>query len=101
MIISHLILAAGDDNTEKIIGAVIFIAIWVISAIASWVNKQKEQERRRKLREQLEQLPKARPTPVQMRPTPPVQQRPRIAQGLATRYPDVLKPPAPAPRPAA
>jgi len=36
-----------------IIFGIIIVVIWTLSGIASWINKQQEQERRRRLREQM------------------------------------------------
>jgi hypothetical protein len=48
------ILADSDDGLGKLVFGIIFFVIWGISALASWINKQKEEARRRQVREQLE-----------------------------------------------
>ena len=80
---------------------IILIVIWTLSGIATWMNKQKEAERRRMIRAQMGQspdIPMARRAPQMVPPPLPVQKRPRISQGLAARCPDVLLPPAPVPQ---
>lgn len=80
---------------------IIIVVIWTLSGIATAINKQKEQERRRQLRMQLErsaatergsrQVP---PPFAQPAPRPAFEPR-QISEGIATRFPDVLLPPDP------
>ena len=90
------ILADSDVNWPKIIFGVIFVIIWGISALVSWINKQQQEAKRRQVREQLERS--AGRMPQQQQRQPP-RQPVRIAEGLAQRFPDVLLPPAPMPPP--
>ncbi len=91
------ILARGDDDWTKVIGGLVFIAFWAISAISQWVNKQKkagaEARRREMIREQIQ-------APQQQQPIPRVQpKRPvRISESIARRFPEVLRPPRPVAR---
>jgi hypothetical protein len=96
------ILAEGDfEIPPKLIFGLIFLIIWGISAVVSWLNKQQQQARRRRVQLELEQAqrygrtsaPQPQPPPAR-RPAPP-----RIAEGIAQRFPDVLLPPAPPPIP--
>lgn len=90
------ILADSDVNWPKLIFGAIFLIIWAISAFVSWINKQQQEAKRRRVREELEGT--ARRTQMQMRQQ--MRERaipPRIAEGLAQRFPDVLLPPAPPP----
>src|SRR5688572_32453735 len=88
-------------------GFIIFIAvlvvIWTLSAIATAVNKQKDAERRRMLRDQMARAGIRTPEPVPQPPQRrPVQRPQAISRGIAERFPDVLLPPAPMkPRPQA
>lgn len=72
------------------------VVIWTLSGIATWVNKQKEMERRRMLRDQLNRPPGAPPRVAPRagagRPKPKT-----ISRGIADRFPDVLLPPKPQP----
>src|SRR5687767_574641 len=96
-----------DDKSENVMGFVIFIAvlavIWTLSAIATAVNKQKDAERRRMLRDQMARAGIRTPEPVPQPPQRrPVQRPQAISRGIAERFPDVLLPPAPMkPRPQA
>jgi len=90
------ILAESDVNWPKLIFGAIFLIIWAISAFVSWINKQQQEAKRRRVRQELEGT--ARRTQVQMRQQMREQGiPPRIAEGLAQRFPDVLLPPAPPP----
>jgi hypothetical protein len=90
------ILADDDVNWPKLIFGAIFLIIWAISAFVSWINKQQQEAKRRRVREELEGT--ARRTQMQMRQQMREQRiPPRIAEGLAQRFPDVLLPPAPPP----
>jgi len=71
---------------------VVLVVIWTLSGIATFMNKQKEAERRRLLREQLGQPPgTTRQTPRGPRRAPAK----TISRGIADRFPDVLLPPTP------
>jgi hypothetical protein len=72
--------------------AIFLIVIWTLSGIASAASKKTEQERRRRM---AQEMMRAGGTP-QAPPALPPQRR--IAQGLAARYPQVLRPPQPAQR---
>jgi hypothetical protein len=90
------ILADSDVNWPKIIFGIIFVIIWGISALVSWINKLQQEAKRRQVREQLERSAGRMPQQQQrQQPRQPV----RIAEGLAQRFPDVLLPPAPMPPP--
>jgi len=54
MLSSFPILADKANSINTIVYVAVFVGIWVVSAIASAMNKKKEEERRRKLREELE-----------------------------------------------
>ena len=84
------ILAQDGDDVAKIIFGVFFALIWALSALASWVNKKQQEARRQRTREQMARMPAP--------PAPPPMPR-RIAEGLAQRHPEVLRPPMPAPPP--
>jgi hypothetical protein len=91
-------------NWPKIIFGAIFLIIWAISAFVSWINKQQQEAKRRRVREELEGVSQrvgAAMRQAQRRPPPmpPPRQPQRIAEGLAQRFPDVLLPPAPLPPP--
>jgi len=91
-------ILAADDQTPKVVFAIAIFVIWGISALISWVNKQQQEAKRRQVRQELERASRYR---QQQQPIPqPTQRRvPRIAEGLAQRFPDVLLPPNPAPPP--
>ena len=78
--------------------ALILAAIWIISGLATWANKQKEAERRALLRQQLARSAPAAAQAMQRiraaqqrAPQRPIQ----ISRGIAQRFPDVLLPPVP------
>ena len=71
--------------------AIVVIVIWVLSSIAAAVNKQKELERRRRVREEYERRPAGMQTDPSLRTREDEAQR--IAEGIAARFPDVLLPP--------
>ena len=74
--------------------------IWVLSAIASAMSKQKDAQRRHQFREMMEQSPTARPqayrppapTPTRQRtrPQPPP---PQLNAGYAARHPEMMQAP--------
>src|SRR2546422_7121649 len=66
----------------------ILLVIWTLSAVASWVNKQNDAQRRQRVREQ---MARAGLTPTPPRQPPPL----RINPAIAERFPDVLLPPRP------
>ena len=85
---SHHILAQrtsddGDGGWIKFVFGGIFFLIWIISALGTWLNKKHEEERRRRLREQLNQgaspAPRSAPTPM----APPM----RVGQPAPPRAP--------------
>jgi hypothetical protein len=109
LIVGAFILAEMEISPKFIFG-MIFLFIWLVSAFVSWVNKQQQQARQRRLRLEAEVAARIghRPTP----PPPLARQQPmpqapasarrppqRIAEGIAQRFPDVLLPPAPPPIP--
>ena len=70
---------------------VIIVVIWTLSGIATAMNKKNEAQRRRQLALQLQRAstqsrPQSSPSSSPLR---------RISQGIASRFPDVLLPPAP------
>jgi hypothetical protein len=78
--------------------ALILAAIWIISGLATWANKQKEAERRALLRQHLARSAPAAAQAAQR--TRAAQQRApqrpmQISQGIVQRFPDVLLPPVP------
>src|SRR5688572_8255569 len=91
------ILAESEINLPKVIFGLIFLAIWGLSAIVSWVNKKQQEAKRQRVREELERSARMTPRTVNR----PVQRPPprRIAEGIAQRFPEVLQPPRPAPPP--
>jgi hypothetical protein len=72
--------------------------IWVLSAIASAMSKQKDSQRRQRFREQMEQSPTARPQAYRppallgqrTRPQPPP---PQLNAGYAVRHPEMMQAP--------
>jgi len=92
------ILADSDVNWPKIIFGIIFVIIWGISALVSWINKLQQEAKRRQVRQQLERSAGRMPQQQQQQRQQP-RQPVRIAEGLAKRFPDVLLPPAPMPPP--
>jgi hypothetical protein len=90
------ILGRGDDDWTKVVGGLIFVAFWAISAISQWANKQKkageEARRREVIRQQFQS--QEQPTPPQVQVNRPVQ----ISEGIARRFPEVLRPPRPVAR---
>ena len=78
--------------------AAILIVIWTLSGIASWIAKQQEAERRRRAAMQIRgQTPP--PLHPQSMPPPTLHQQPRhISEGIAERFPEVLRPPAQTPQ---
>ena len=85
------ILAQDDDDVAKIIFGAIAALIWAVSAFVSWANK-KTQEAKRRAQEDMMRRAAQQPSPS--RPAPVPRPPPRIAQGIATRHPEVLLPPA-------
>lgn len=76
--------------------AVILGIIWMLSALATWANKQKEEERRARLRQMMSQPSAAASDHAVQRAWAQQQQvRQQISEGIAARFPDVLLPPAP------
>jgi hypothetical protein len=106
MIHSSLILAV-DDSAGKIIAALVVFAFWGIGSLASMMKKQQERERRQRGVWQQAQRPAPPPRPpaaAQRAPAPRARagagaRAPRVAisEGLARRFPDVLRAPQPAP----
>ena len=84
------ILAQADDqDIGKIIFGVIAALIWAISAFVSWANKKTQEAKRRAREDMMRRAAQSPPPP----PLPAARQR--IAEGLATRHPEVLLPPVP------
>ena len=105
-------MLAEMEISPKFIFGMIFLFIWLVSAFVSWVNKQQQQLRQRRLRLEAEQAARIGRGPPPPPPPPPVRRQPmpqapaatrrppqRIAEGIAQRFPDVLLPPAPPPIP--
>lgn len=88
------ILADTETSITKFIFGAIFFLIWAVSAAMSALAKKKEQERRERVRQQIEHGT-AMPPPVPM----PPQQRPQMQQPIR-RQPMVRKtaPPRPVQR---
>jgi hypothetical protein len=87
--------------TPFIIFAVILGVIWTLSGLATWANKQKEAERRARIREQIARTAgKSNPAAIAQRAQPQAQRMPPppISRGIAARFPDVLLPPTPSQR---
>src|SRR5262245_27963555 len=74
------ILSDTEGSIVKVLFFVIFLVIWGISALMSMIAKKKEQERRERVRREIEMgrsmPPPAKQSPVAMRP--PMQQAPRM-----------------------
>ena len=79
-----IVLALDDETIGKIIFGVIAALIWAISALMSWSAKRQQEARRRAQEELMRQASE----PQRQR------SRPRIAEGMAIRHPEVLQPPA-------
>jgi hypothetical protein len=92
------ILADNESNIVKILFGAIFLVIWAVSALMSMLAKKKEQERRERVRREIE-LGRSLP-PMQQMPgpmAPPPMRSPHAPQAPPVRG----KPPRPAPlRPA-
>ena len=77
-----------------LIFVLVLAGIWTLSGITTFLNKQKEAERRRRLREQMARagvnVPVGPPSFSQGVQTPR-----QISAAIANRFPDVLLPPAP------
>jgi len=77
-----------------LIFVLVLAGIWTLSGITTFLNKQKEAERRRRLREQMAragvQVPVGPPSFSQGVQTPR-----QISAAIANRFPDVLLPPSP------
>jgi hypothetical protein len=101
--LSNFILAQGDiEISPKLIFGIIFLIIWGISAVVSWLNKQQQRARQRRIQMELEQAQRIGRMTNRPAPQPPPVRRPapqRISEGIAQRFPDVLLPPAPPPVP--
>jgi len=78
------ILAKGGEW----IGFAIFVAIWALGALASWLKKAARQQDDSEFRRQARQS-------IQQRVQAAEQVRARLAAGIAQRFPDVLLPPNP------
>jgi len=93
----------GDGGWIKFVFGAIFFLIWVISALGTWLNKKREEERRRRLREQLERGTPSAPTmsararlnqpPVQRAPKRSAQRAPKPPRQPAQRYRALPVPP--------
>jgi hypothetical protein len=79
----------AEDDFGKIVFGVIAVIIWGISALTSWASKQQKEAKRRRL-EEIDRRLAGQPPAV-----PPAPRQ--IAEGLAARHPEVLRPPADAP----
>src|SRR5687768_3936842 len=94
------ILADDGDVAAKLIFGVIAVIIWGVSALASWMNKQQQEAKRKRIRDTMEPIPQRSPPLADMRRhpivTPPPTPR-QIAEGLAYRHPEVLRRPVPTP----
>lgn len=85
---SHILAQkSGADDWIRYLFFAIIAVIWLFSAIASAVSKKQEQERRKKVREQIEHAPESaspaaaqrpvkRAAEISMRLPPPLQPRP-------------------------
>jgi len=77
-----------------LIFVLVLAGIWTLSGITTWLGKQKEAERRQRLREQMARagvnVPIAPPAFSQGVQTPR-----QISAAIANRFPDVLLPPSP------
>jgi hypothetical protein len=86
---SSIHILASADGAEKLIGAVIFILIWIVSAAAQWVKKQKEQQsdqqRRAQLRNNMRITPSSLP-PAPPRPFPPARHMPAARPAPPGRF---------------
>jgi hypothetical protein len=82
----HILAQRSSDDNDggwiKFVFGAIFFIIWIVSALGTWLNKKHEEERRRRLREQLNQgtappprsmqAPSPRPPPMRVgQPAPP------------------------------
>ncbi len=88
------ILAETEIDLPKIIFGLIFFIIWALSAFVSWLNKKQQEAKRRAAQARDRMLAQGSAVLHRERPAPP-----RIAEGIAQRFPDVLLPPAPPPIP--
>jgi hypothetical protein len=91
--VPHLfhLLAADDDNIGKIVGAAIFIFIWIASAIGSAVKKRQEEEKRRQLANMRGEIRDALTSSVPPLPTPPPQRRPPpLPEAILRQMPNPL-----------
>jgi hypothetical protein len=79
----------AEDDFGKIVFGVIAVIIWGISALTSWASKQQKEAKRRRL-EEIDRRTAGMPPAVPLAPR-------QIAEGLAARHPEVLRPPADAP----
>lgn len=89
--LSSLPLADSDNGAGKIIGAVIFLAIWAVSAIGSWIKKQQEKQKQGHVQiPELPSRPEGMPTTRKGRST---SQRPSASGASRSRPPRI--PPIP------
>ena len=76
----HILLARGDDDGGGWVGILFFLVpfiLWAIGTIAQKMNQKQAEERRRRLREMMEQSPTGMPpAPMRPEPAPPPPMRP-------------------------
>jgi hypothetical protein len=81
--------------------AIVLVVIWLLSAVANAMSKQKDAQRRQQVRQGVQRA--RTPQPGAYRPKPPTQaqQRQQLNAGYAVRHPEMLAPPPPPPVPMA
>lgn len=77
----------SDDNWQRIVFGLLFVAFWIFSSIAGAIAKRKEQQRREKIRRELERSAERRKRPDVAVPAPPPPMLPD--------RPDKIPPPPP------
>lgn len=89
--LAYILADTETDYTKVIFGAVFFL-IWIVSAIVSTIAKKQEEQRRKRVREQLERSGELPAAPGQVAVPPPLPQRPQPQAPRPQR-------PSPPPRP--
>jgi hypothetical protein len=93
----YSILADSEDSTVKWIFGLVFLVIWAVSALMSMLAKKKEQERRERVRREIELGRSMPPSPVQQAP---MQQSPRPIRPPTQQPRPPMQQPRPRPQPA-
>jgi hypothetical protein len=85
-------ILAADDNIGKVVGAVIFVVIWIASAIASAVKKKQEEEKRRKLAHIRSEVRDALTSPSSAQQPSAARRPPPLPEAILRQLPNPLPP---------